>query len=118
MFIMRIKDLQAHTILGIFDWEKTAPRLVILNIELLIDTPKAPTTDHIDDAVDYAAIETRILDQLEKTSYQLIERLVTDIARLILSLDSRILKVIVEADKPGALQKSRSVSLSCELTRP
>ena len=35
-----------------------------------------------------------------------------DVANLVLSLDSRIEKVTVEADKPGALAHAKSVSVT------
>ena len=117
MFTLKIKDLQAHTTLGIYDWEKQAPRLVILNIELQVNTPTAAHTDNIADAVDYATLESVIITHLENNRYELIERLVADVASLILSQDPRITKVILEADKPGALNHSRSVSISATFSQ-
>jgi len=114
MFIIRIKDLQAQTILGIYDWEKKAKRPVVLNIEMHIVDGKAGDSDAIEDAVDYAMIEQRIIERVEAASYNLIEKLVADIGAFILSLDKRIAKVAVEADKPGALAHARSVSVSAE----
>ena len=111
-FIMKIKDLQAETVLGVFDWEKRAKRIVILNIELHIHSSKAGDSDDMQDAVDYAMLEENVINRLEASHYNLIERLVTDIGQLILSLDKRIAKVTVEADKPGALRVARSVSVS------
>jgi len=111
-FIMNIKDLKAETILGIFDWEKKAKRPVILTIELHLEKSKAGDSDDMSDAVDYAMLEENIIKRLEASNYNLIERLVTDIGQLILSLDKRILKVTVEADKPGALKQARSISIS------
>jgi len=117
MFVLKIKDLQASTLLGVYDWEKQAKRLVILNIELHISGANAGTSDDIKDAVDYAVVEEKILRHLESSSYSLLEKLVTDIGRLILSLDPRITKATVEADKPGALRMARSVSVCAEFIR-
>jgi len=117
MFVIRIKDLQVETILGVYDWEKKSKRPVIMNIEMHVTEGKAGKSDAIVDAVDYDKIEQSIMGLLDKASYNLIEKLVTDIGTLILSLDSRIAKVSVEADKPGALKKSRSVSIRAEFNR-
>ena len=117
MFTLKIKDLNAHTLLGVYDWEKQAPRLVILNIEMDVAPTSAAQTDDLKDAVDYATIETEVLQLLEQNSYQLLEKLVSDVGKLILSLDSRITRVSVEADKPGALRMSRSVSVTHTQTR-
>ncbi|MBY0406367.1 MAG: dihydroneopterin aldolase [Rickettsiales bacterium] len=117
MFTLRIKDLHAATILGVYDWEKQAPRKVILNIEMDVAATDAAQTDDLKDAVDYAVVETRVLQLLDKNSWQLLEKLVVEVGNLILSLDSRITRVYVEVDKPGALRESRSVSVSAELCR-
>jgi dihydroneopterin aldolase len=117
MFLLKIKDLQATTTLGVYDWEKQAPRQVILNIDLSVAAGMAGTSDDLKDAVDYATLETSVLAHLDRASYQLLETLVTDVAKLLLSLDARIRHVRVEADKPGALRMARSVSVTTELSQ-
>jgi len=98
--------------LGVYDWEKKAKRPVILNIELHIAEGKAGDSDDINDAVDYAMLEQHVIERLEASSYNLIEKLAADIGRFILSLDKRITKVVIEADKPGALKQADSVSVT------
>ena len=117
MLIIRIKDLQAQTILGVYDWEKTAQRPVVLNIEMQVVDDGAAASDNIEDAADYDKVSQRIIERLQSSSYNLIERLVADVGALILSLDQRIAKVTVEADKPGAIQSARSVSVRQEFSR-
>ena len=117
MYTIRIKDLTATTTLGVYDWEKDAPRQVLLNIELQVEEDGASKSDDLANAVDYATLESRIVTHLAARSYQLLEKLVTDIAELLLTEDSRILRVKVEADKHGALQHARSVSVETERTR-
>jgi len=118
MHIIKIKNLQAFTTLGVFDWEKEAKRRVVLNITLHIADDRAGGSDDLKDAVDYNLIEQRVTKRLDAASYNLIERLVVDMAGFILSLDSRIAKIFIEADKPGALRQSDSVSVSFTLDRP
>ena len=112
MMTMRIKDLQATTLLGVYDWEKEARRQVILNLDIEVDADKASVSDDMKDAVDYAMIEQKIIVHLASASYDLIEKLVADIGQLVLASDKRIASVRVEADKPGALRQARSVSIS------
>ena len=118
MMIMRIKDLQAITTLGVYEWEREAKRLITLNIELHISCNKAGKTDDINDAVDYAILEQKILSHLSTSSYNLLEKLVCDIGNLLFSMDSRIIKVSVEVDKAGALRQARSVSVFAEFFAP
>ena len=45
--IIRIHDLRAQTVLGVYDWEKTAPREVVLNLELELADNRAGETDEL-----------------------------------------------------------------------
>jgi dihydroneopterin aldolase len=117
MFTIKIKDLEAKTVLGVYDWEQKQKRVVILNIALEMDSNTVGISDEISDTVDYALVEQRILAHLEQNSYQLIEKLVADVAALVLSFDTRIAKITVEADKPGALEHARSVSVFMTVKR-
>ena len=116
MMIMKIKDLQALTTIGVYDWEKHAKRLIILNISLHISCDEAGKSDYINDCVDYAVLEQKILSHLSNSSYNLLEKLVADVGNLLLALDKRITKVSVEADKIGALRQAKSVSISAEFS--
>ena len=117
MITIKIKNLRAVTILGIHDWEKEAKREVILNLALEVADTRAAQSDDIEDAVDYSVIEQRVLEHLDAASYNLIERLVADVAALVLSLDTRIVKLSIEADKPGALAHADSVSVALTVNR-
>ncbi len=117
MFIIRIKELKADIELGVYDWEKGVKRPVMLNIDMEVDCPDAATSDMLEDAVDYAVIEQRILEKLSGASYQLIEKLVADVGQLILEQDERIVNVIVEAEKSGALQSARCVAVVGSFSR-
>lgn len=117
MFTICIKNLRANTVLGVYGSEKNKKRPVVLNISMMVDTASASSSDALKDTVDYAAIESKVVQRLETSSYGLIEKLVNDIGVLALSLDKRIASVKVEADKPGALQHADSVSVSGEFSR-
>jgi len=115
--ILKIKNLRLLTTLGDYAWEKEAKRIVVLNIELHIDDEKAAQTDQLSDAVDYVVIEACLSAHLDGAEYNLLEKLAADCAQLVLSLDHRIKKVILEADKEGALKQADSVSITVEVTR-
>lgn len=117
MDIIRIKELQAETELGAYEWEKGVKRPVVVNLVLHVDTPLAGASDLLEDAVDYAVVEDAIIRRLYGASYQLIERLAADIAMLVLTTDRRIAKVEVEVEKPGALKQARCVSVTHVLVR-
>lgn len=114
-YTVKIKDLHAQTVLGVFDWEKTAPRGIIINLSLSVDAPNAAKSDALEDTVDYAAIESVLLNHAASKPFQLIETLAHELCREVLALDNRIKQVDIEIDKPGALRIARSVSVSCSL---
>ncbi|NCY25815.1 MAG: dihydroneopterin aldolase [Alphaproteobacteria bacterium] len=116
-YTIRIKDLQVQTLIGVYEWERTALRPLLLQVELQVATPNAAATEAMQDAVDYAQIESCIVEHAAGGTYQLLESFVTNLCQLVLALDSRILHVKVEADKPGALQHARSVSVAAEARR-
>lgn len=115
--MLRIKKLRASTILGVHEWERKAPRPVLLDIVIETTDNKAGDSDDLKDAVDYALIEQRVLEHLAGASYYLLEKLAAEVAKLVLALDTRIAKVTVEADKPGALAQAESVSVRYEAVR-
>lgn len=117
MYSIKIRNLHAMTVLGIYEWEKAARRLVIFNIEIQVEDDKAFTSDAIQDAVDYSLIEDQLVSNLAGKQYNLIEKMVADTARLIFSLDNRIVNIMVEADKPGALRQADSVAVACSFSR-
>lgn len=117
MITMKIKDLSAQTMLGVYDWERVEKRKVLLNIELHIDCPQACQSDELKDAVDYALLEEKIIHHLQNSQYNLLEKLVVDVGNLLLAQDARIKKAIVEIDKAGALKYARSVSVCSEFFR-
>lgn len=118
MYTIRIKNLRAQTVLGVYDEEKNTARPVVLNIAITADTKSASYTDKLEDAVDYALIEQKVVQRLEASAYGLIETLISDIGAMILSLDKRIASVEIEADKPGALAHADSVSVESKFKQP
>lgn len=108
---LKIKNLKAQTILGIYEHEQQALREVIINITMEFDGTKAAVSDNIADTIDYDIIETNIIERLKNSRYGLIERLVAEIAAIV-KQDNRIINVEVAVDKPGALKNSESVSVT------
>jgi len=108
---IRIKNLRCRTIIGVHDWEREREQLVIVNVELEFDGTRAAESDRIADTVDYKAIKTAILDEVEKSSFLLLEKLASYILGIVMR-DERVTAVTVEVDKPHALRFADSVSVS------
>ncbi len=111
-----IEELLVRTIIGINPDERVQRQDVVICLKLETDTRLPGTTDSIDDAVNYRTLTKQVIDFVEASSYQLVEKLAEEVARLCLT-DTRIKRVHVNLRKPGALRFSRSVGVSIERSR-
>jgi FolB domain-containing protein len=112
-----IKDLLVRGILGINPEEREKLQDILINVVLYADIRQAAATDAIEDAVNYRSITKRIIDHVEASSDFLVEKLVTDLARIILCENEQVIRVQVRVEKPGALRFARSVGIEIDRTR-
>jgi FolB domain-containing protein len=112
-----IKDLLVRGILGINPEEREKLQDILINVVLYADIRQAAATDAIEDAVNYRSITKRIIDHVEASSDFLVEKLVTDLARIILCENEQVTRVQVRVEKPGALRFARSVGIEIDRTR-
>jgi FolB domain-containing protein len=111
-----IKDLLLRGIIGINPDERVKKQDILLNIVLYHDIRRAAESDDIADAANYKEISKRVIDFVEGSSFLLVERLVTEIARLILT-EYPISRVRVRVEKPGALRFAKSVGIEIDRRR-
>lgn len=107
---IHIKNLEAKTILGVYDNERRAPRTVIINVSIDYDHNLAAASDRMEDALDYEVIEETIVTSLKEQQFRLLEALAEHIANVVMGF-VQIREVTVEVDKPGALKHAQSVSV-------
>jgi FolB domain-containing protein len=107
---IRINDLLLRCIIGINDWERTQKQDVLINVILYADLKKPCQTDRIEDSVNYKEIKKEIIAMVENSSFNLIERLAGEIARICLT-HPPVKAVRVKVDKPGALRFVKSVGV-------
>ena len=107
-----IKDLLVRGIVGINPDERTKPQDVLINVTMWADTRAAAASDHIDDAVNYRTVAKKIISHVENGDPELVERLVAELADLVLASDTRIDEVQIRLEKPGALRFAKSVGVT------
>lgn len=113
-----IKDLLLRGIVGINPDERIKKQDILVNVIMYTDIRSAAISDKIEDAVNYKLVTKRIIQLVEvETANFLVEKLVTDIARLILTENQQVVKVQVSVEKPTALRYARSVGIEIERTR-
>jgi dihydroneopterin aldolase/D-erythro-7,8-dihydroneopterin triphosphate epimerase len=113
---IEIHDLLLRTIIGINPDERVNRQDVIINVRLETDVRAAAKSDRIEDAVNYRDISKDVIDLVEGSKFQLVERLADAIARLCLR-DPRVTRVVVKVEKPSALRFARSVGVTIERGR-
>ena len=108
-----IKDLLVRSIIGINPEERVKKQDILINMILFADIRQSAQSDDIADAVNYKAITKRVIEHVENSSDLLVEKLVSDIARLVLT-EFRVEAVRVRVEKPGALRFAKSVGIEIE----
>lgn len=110
-----IRDLLLRGIIGINPDERVNKQDILINVVMYADIRPAAASDHIEDAVNYKSITKRIIGHVEASADQLVEKLVTDIARIILT-EFPVERVQVRVEKPGALRFAQSVGIEIDRT--
>lgn len=111
-----IKDLLVRGIIGINPEERVNKQDILINLVLDSDIRVAAASDNIEDAANYKSISKRVIRHVEGSADFLVEKLVSDIARVIL-FEFPVHKVKIRLEKPGALRYAQSVGVEIERTR-
>ena len=111
-----IRDLLLRGIIGINPDERVKQQDILINMVIWADIRQAAASDAIEDAVDYKSITKRVIQHVEESSDFLVERLVTDLARLVIT-EFGVERVMVRVEKPTALRFAESVGIEIERTR-
>ena len=111
-----IKNLLAHGIIGVNDWERKRAQNILINLTLFTDTRPAGATDHINDCVNYSTMSKKVLTHAETANRETVEALANDLAKICFE-DARVQKVIVRVEKPGAVRFAESVGVEIERSR-
>lgn len=113
MDIVFIRDLKIQTVIGVFEWERAIRQTVVLDLEMGSDIAKAAVTDHLEDALNYKAVASRLIQFVEDSSFQLVETLAEAIAR-ILREEFGVPWLRLRVSKPGAVRGSQDVGVLIE----
>jgi FolB domain-containing protein len=108
-----IQNLRVQGILGIHDWERVTPREIVINVTMFTDTHPASQSDDISDCVNYSEMAKKLRAHAESAARMTVEALANDLAEICLQ-ETRVQKVILRVDKPGAVPEADSVAVEVE----
>ena len=108
-----LDELKIDTIIGIWDWERKIRQTVVIDLEMSADIAKAAATDDVVDTLNYKAVAKRLQAFVGDSSFQLVETLAENIARIIRD-EFDVAWVRVKVHKPGAIRGSKDVGVDIE----
>ncbi len=111
-----IKDLRLRCIIGVNDFERKERQDVTINVTIWSNLKEAAKTDDIKKTVDYKEITKNIIRLVENSKFYLVEALAEKVAETCLQ-NTRVRRVRVTVEKPGALRYARNVGVKIVRTR-
>lgn len=113
--LIEIDNLRLRCLIGFSPHERNDRQDVIISLRLRADMHRAGQTDNPDDAFNYRTVTKAIIAHVEGSSYFLVEKLASEIARICV-VDHGAPWVWVRVHKPGALRFADSVGVVIERT--
>ena len=111
-----LHGLKAQTLIGVYDWERSRPQTVMLDIDIRTDVRTAEQSDNVADTVHYGEAAELVVSALAGQQFFLLEALAGYVARLLLGRFA-CESVRVRAVKPGVLADVAAVGVVIERSR-
>ena len=112
MDIVFIRDLEVHSLIGVYAWERRAPRPLRVSAELAVDMPRSARKGGAP-LLDYAKVCARLEKVAATDQYYLIENLAEAMAGCILR-EFPVPWLRLELVKPAAVAAAREVGTIIE----
>ena len=114
--IYNINNLRLRAIIGPYEWERDIKQNLVLNVTYEMDAAKGEQSDEIGDVLNYHTLVNEIVERVEGSRFNLVEKLVDYVIGTVLS-HKKIQWVEVEIHKPDALRFADSISLKTKRGR-
>jgi dihydroneopterin aldolase len=111
-----IEGLRLHTVIGVYDWERTVRQELTLDLEMSWPIGPAAASDDVHKALDYALVSERVQAHAAHSTVQLIETLAQNIATLVLE-EFGVTWLRLRLCKPGAVSSADNVGVVIERGR-
>lgn len=111
-----LHGLKAKTLIGVYEWERQQPQILLLDLDIGTDFLQAAQSDDVADTIHYAQVAEEIISALAEQSFLLLETLAEYVAQFILTR-YQALSVKVKVVKPGILASVAQVGVMIERQR-
>lgn len=102
LYRIELKGLKAHGYHGVAQFERDYGQEFVVDATLWLDATEAAATDDVTKTAHYGLLADAIVADVKGNPVNLIETLVTRLAKLVLAFDERIQTVDVTVHKPHA----------------
>ncbi|MBR1818746.1 MAG: dihydroneopterin aldolase [Neisseriaceae bacterium] len=110
-----LRNIQIDSVIGVYDWERTNPQTLLLDLDLSLADNQAGLTDDLQYAVNYADLVEKLRLVARQSQRHLIEALAEDLSTCILS-EFKVKKMRLCLIKQGILPQVGQVGV--EIVRP
>ncbi|EED30581.1 dihydroneopterin aldolase [gamma proteobacterium NOR5-3] len=111
--IVFIRALRLPTVIGVYAWEREVRQELLLDLEMAWDIAPAGVSDDVADALDYSAVATRLRAFAAENSFELIEKMASELASLVMA-EFSVPWVRLRLCKPGAVTEAMDVGVLIE----
>lgn len=105
-----ISGLTVHTLIGVYDWERTQNTTLELDIVLEADLSAAMMSDNVDDTIDYAKVAECVVEVGKRSQYELLEAFGRDVMDTVMGTFP-VASITVKIVKPGILPNAKTVAV-------
>lgn len=112
-----LEDFRLPVSIGIHDFERSAPQMVVVNVELELSDQMPDPHDRIEDALDYDFIRAGIMAIIKNRHFNLQETLCQEILELVLARGG-IRRAKVSTRKPDVYPDCKSIGFEMEAEAP
>jgi dihydroneopterin aldolase len=116
--LIKINNLRLTTNqIGVYDWEKTVQRPIIINAVISSDCEDSTFSDDLSDTIDYDKIFKKIAAVAAKKHFKLIEKMAKEMIDAVME-DSRISACELSVEKVGVVENVDSFAVTLTQKRP
>lgn len=111
-----LRSLRVSTVVGVHAWERSAPRDVLIDVDVETDLDLACRSDDLAQTIDYDDLAQQIRRRLAAVDRRLIEAVAQDVADICLG-NPRVTAATVTVHKPGAVHAVGDIAVTIRRTR-
>lgn len=113
MDIIYLHSLKVDCVIGVWEWERQINQTLTIDLDMGFDITNAAKSDDLQDTLSYKDVSKRIESFVKDSSYNLVETLIEEIAKILLT-EFPIKWCNVKVNKFGAVRGAGDVGVIIE----